>query len=129
MLEDIAVVRRSYDALNTGDLATLAELIAEDATWHTPGRSVLGGDSVGREAILVRLRRSGLESGGTFGVRLKRVLTDEDGRLIGIHHSVAERRGRQLDTYSCIVFELQDGRILDAREYFLDLAAWDDFWS
>ena len=129
MLEDIAVVRRGYDAFNAGDLAALNELIAEDAVWHTPGHGVLAGDSVGRVAIIARLGRSTVESEGTFEVRLKRVLTDEDGRLIGIHHTVAKRRGRLLDAYGCIVFELGEGRILDAREHLLDLAAWDAFWS
>jgi len=27
------------------------------------------------------------------------------------------------------VFELEDGRIVDGREHFYDLRAWDEFWS
>jgi hypothetical protein len=56
-------------------------------------------------------------------------LTDEGGRVIGIHHNVAERNGKQLDVYCCIVFELENGRIVDGREHFYDLHAWDKFWS
>ena len=44
--------------------------------------------------------------------RLKRVV-DADGRVIGIHHNVAERGGRHLDVYCCIVFELENGRIVE----------------
>jgi ketosteroid isomerase-like protein len=57
------------------------------------------------------------------------LLTDEDGRVIGIHHTVAERDGKQLDVYCCTVFELEDGRIVDGREHVYDLRAWDEFWS
>ena len=69
------------------------------------------------------------ETGGTFRSDLKRLLTDEDGRVIGIHHNVAMRHGKRLDVYCCIVFELENGRIVDGREHFYDLPAWDEFWS
>ena len=124
-----AIVRRGYDALTRGDLTTLAELCGDDVSWHTPGRSPLAGDVVGREAVFARLGRYRAETGGTFRADLKRVLTDEDGRVIGIHHNVAERGGKQLDVYSCVVFELEDGRIVAGREHFSDLLAWDEFWS
>lgn len=34
------------------------------------------------------------------------MLTDEDDRVLGIHHNVAERDGKRLDVYCCIVYEL-----------------------
>jgi uncharacterized protein len=124
-----AIVRRGYEALNSGDLTTLAELFGDNVSWHTPGRSPLAGDAVGREAVFARLGRYAVETGGTFMAHLTRVLTDEDGRVIGIQHNVAERNGKHLDVYSCIVFELENGRIVDGREHFYDLHAWDDFWA
>jgi hypothetical protein len=124
-----AIVRRGYEALTRGDLATLAELLGDDVSWHTPGRSQLAGDVVGREAVFARLGRCLAETGGTFRADLQRVLTDEDGRVIGIHHNVAERGGKRLDVYCCVVFELENGRIVNGREHFSDLLAWDEFWS
>jgi len=124
-----AIVRRSYEAVNRGDVETLTELLGDNVSWHTPGRSPLAGDVVGREAVFARLGRYLAETGGTFRADLKRVLTDEDGRVIGIHHSVAERDGKHLGIYGGIVFELQDGQIVDGREHFYDLRAWDEFWS
>ena len=43
------------------------------------------------------------------------MLTDEDGKVVGIHHDVGEREGRELDVYCCIVFEVAERRILDGR--------------
>jgi len=124
-----AIVRRGYDALYSGDLTRLTELFGDHVSWHTPGRSPLAGDVVGREAVFTRLGRCLAETGGTFRADLKLVLTDEHGRVIGIHHNVADRDGKHLDVYCCIVFELENGRIVDGREHFYDLHAWDEFWS
>jgi len=127
--QNAALVRRAYEAFNAADLETLTELFDESASWHTPGRSPLAGDQRGREATFAQFGRHVGETGGTFKATLQRVLTDDDGRVIGIHHNTAERDGKQLDVYCCIVFELKDGRITDGREHFYDLYAWDEFWS
>ena len=127
--ENVAIVRREYRAFNDADLATLSELFDENASWHTPGRSRVAGTAVGRDAVFARFGRYARETGGTFRADLKRVLTDEDGTVIGIHNVVGERDGKKLDVYCCIVFELADGRIVDGREHFYDLNAWDQFWS
>ena len=124
-----ALVRRAYEAFNTADGETLTELIDENASWHTPGRSPLAGDHQGREAVFAQFGRYGDETGGTFKATLQHVLTGDDGRVAGIHHNTAERNGKHLDVYCCIAFELEDGRCIDGREYFFDLHAWDEFWS
>ena len=51
----------------------------------------------------------------------------DDGQVIGLHHNSAERNGKQLDTGCCIVFEIEDGRLISGREHFYDLGNWDDF--
>ncbi len=127
--DNAAVVRRGYAAFNAADTDTLTELFDESASWHTPGRSPLSGERRGREAVFGQFGRYVGETGGTFKAELQRVLTDEDGRVIGIHRNTAERDGKKLDVYCCIVFELEDGRITDGREHFYDLHAWDEFWS
>jgi uncharacterized protein len=127
--ENVSIVRRGYRALNEADFAALTELFDENVSWHTPGRSSVAGDAVGRDAVLNRIGRCARESGGTFRADLKRVLTDEDGKVIGIHRSVGARNGKELDVYCCVVFEVADGRILGGREHFYDLLAWDEFWA
>ena len=41
--ENIALVRRGYDAFSSGDMATLGQLFAEDAVWNSPGTGVISG--------------------------------------------------------------------------------------
>lgn len=122
------IVRRGYAAFNSGDMKTLTELFDEGATWHTPGRSPIAGDHKGREAIFAQFGRYGGETGGTFKAALLQVLKSDDGRVIGIHRNTAERGGKRLDVGCCIVFEFENGRVIDGREHFYDLYAWDEFW-
>jgi ketosteroid isomerase-like protein len=127
--ENAALVRRGYEAFNTGDMDTLTELFDESAVWRTPGRSSLAGDHEGREATFAYFGRLGQETGGNFKAELQQVLADDDGRVIGIHHNSGERNGKQLDVDCCLVFRVEGGRITEGVEHFRDLYAWDDFWS
>src|SRR5262245_17857080 len=40
---NVELTRRGYDAFAKGDLAALAELIADDVTWHAAGAGPLSG--------------------------------------------------------------------------------------
>lgn len=128
-MTNIDVVRRAYQAFNEADLATLTELMDENATWATPGESSAAGVARGRDAVFAQLGRYGGETDGTFKADLLAMFDGEDGRVIGLHHNSGVRDGRQLDTDCCIVFELEGGRVTSGREHFYDLHNWDQFWS
>ena len=126
--ENAAVVRRGYEAFNTGDINTLTELFDESAVWRTPGRGSLAGDHEGREAAFAYFGQLAQQTGGTFRANLQHVTADDD-RVIAIHHNTAERDGKQLEVDCCLAFQLRDGRITEGAEHFRDLYAWDEFWS
>ena len=127
--ENAEVVRRGYQAFNAGDIKTLTALCHEEASWYTPGRSPMAGERQGRETVLAHFGRYAAETAGTFRANLKDILRSDNGRVVGIHHNSAERNGKRLDVDCCIVFEVADGRIIEGREHFYDLNAWDEFWS
>ena len=127
--ENVAIMRRAYEAFNTGDLDTVGEIFDESAVWHLPGRSSMANDYKGRDAILAYFGQLGQETGGTFRAELERLIGDDDDRVVGIQRSTADRDGEHLDVGNSIVFQLKDGRVIDGREHFHDLYAWDEFWS
>jgi len=127
--DNAELVRRGYAAFNAADIEALTEIIDENASWHTPGRSPIAGTYQGRDAVFAQFGRYGGDTGGTFKAELKEVFTSDDGRVIGLHHNSAERDGKRLDTDCCIVFEIANGRLISGRECFFDLANWDEFWS
>ena len=127
--ENVAIMQRAYDAFNAGDIETLTELFDESAVWHLPGRSSMAKDYQGRDATLAYFGQIGQETGGTFQAELQQLFAGDDGRVIGLQRSTAERNGKRLDVGNCIVFELKNGKVVDGREHFNDLYAWDEFWS
>jgi ketosteroid isomerase-like protein len=129
MHKNADLIRRGYQAFNTADLKTLAEVFDENASWHTPGRSPVAGDRVGRDAVFAHFGRYGAETAGTFRAELLHVCADDDGHAVGIHHNTGMRNGKRLNVLCCIVFEIKDNRAVSGREFFYDLNAWDAFWS
>jgi hypothetical protein len=127
--EHADLVRRGYQAFNTGDIKTLNELFDEKASWHTPGRSPIAGEHRGRNAVFAQFGRYGGETQGTFTAALQQVLAGDDGCVVGLHHNSGVRNGKRLEVDCCIEFEVRDGRIVRGREHFFDLYAWDAFWA
>ena len=129
MHKNADIIRRGYNAFNTGDMKTLTELFDENASWHTPGRGSITGDRMGRDAVFAQFGRYGAETGGTFKADLRHVLADDEGRVVGVHHNSGVRNGKRMDVDCCIVFELKDGKVISGREYLFNLYAWEEFWS
>lgn len=127
--QNAEVVRKGYEAFNTGDMALLTEVFHESVAWHTPGRSPIAGERVGREATFEQFGRYVGGTDGSFKALLQDVATSDSGTVISIHRNTAERSGKQLDVICSIVFEIEDGQIVFGRENFYDLYGWDDFWS
>ena len=127
--ENVAIVQRAYDAFNKADVDTLIELFDESIIWHLPGRGPNANDYEGRDATLGYFGKIGQETGGTFKADLQQLFAGEDGRVVGLQRVTGERDGKNLDVRACLLFELKDGKIVDTREHFEDLYAWDEFWS
>jgi len=49
--------------------------------------------------------------------------------VVARHHNSGQRDGKQLDVDCCITFQIENGQVVDGREHFYDLYAWDAFWS
>ncbi len=129
MGSSIEILRRAIDALNEGDEDTLTKLFADNAQWHTPGKSIFSGGHIGVGAILRQFERYRERSGGTFKRELLFAATDDEGHALGVCHGDGQREHKQLDVDSCLIVQVDDGRIVDGKEYFFDLYAWDHFWT
>ena len=123
------LVRQGYAAFNAADVDALMKLLHENCAWHTPGKASIAGDRKGRETVLAQFGRYGGETNGTFKAELLNVFESKDGRVVGLHRNTGERNGKHLNVMCCIVFEIRDGKMIDGKEHFYDLHAWDAFWS
>src|SRR5438309_11237906 len=126
--DNVDVKQRGLGGVNPGDTGTVTVLM-DETVWHLPGRSPMAGDYEGTGATLAYFGQLAEKTGGTFRAELQHMAAVGDTRVVGIQRSTAERNGKHLDVDDCIVFELKDGRVIDGREHFEDLYAWDEFWS
>ncbi len=126
--ENAALVRRGYELFNSGDMAGLQQLFAEDAVWHGGGRGRFGGEKRGRDATFAYFGQLGELSGGTFRAELHDVAASDE-HVVGLHTNTAQRGGKALNLKEALVFHLHDGRITEAWEHYEDTQAWDDFFT
>ena len=126
--ENAELVRRGYEAFNSGDMATLSELFAEDAVWYAAGSGVLSGTQQGRDAIMSYFGELGARSQGSFQANLQEVIGGEN-HTVGIQQTQAQGNGKTIDLATVITFVVRDGKIAEGREFFEDTAKADDFWA
>lgn len=124
-----ALVRKGYDAFSRGDMDTMRELIASDATHHVPGSHPLSGDFKGQDSIIDMYRRLAEETDGTMRVALLNVLVDNRGHAVSVHRFIAERQGRRLDETGSIVFRIIGDKVTDLDECIEDIDRSNEFWA
>jgi uncharacterized protein len=122
------LIRRGFAAFNTGDIATLTEIIAVDARQHMPGHNRFSGEHKGRDDILAMYAETAKETEGTFRAELECVYAN-DHRAVAIYHGTATRHGRKLDERNALCFEIMDGKAIDLDDISLDGITDDAFWA
>ncbi|MBT2522151.1 nuclear transport factor 2 family protein [Arthrobacter sp. ISL-28] len=126
--ENAELIRQGYEAFNSGDLATLSELFAEDAVWYAAGSGVLSGTKQGRDAIMAYFGELGARSQGSFQASVRDIVGGEN-HTVAIQQSRAESNGKTLDVATAIAYVLRDGKVVEGREFFEDTAKPDEFWA
>ncbi|WP_120953123.1 nuclear transport factor 2 family protein [Arthrobacter oryzae] len=126
--ENVELVRRGYTAFNSGDMATLSGMFAEDAVWHVAGSGVLSGTKQGRDAILAYFGELGARTQGHFQANVQDIVGGEK-HTVAIQQTHGEANGKTLDMPTVITFVVRDGQIAEGREFFEDTAKADDFWT
>jgi ketosteroid isomerase-like protein len=124
-----ALVRKGYEAFSRGDMDTLRQLIAGDATHHVPGDHTLSGDYKGQDAIIDMYQRVFEETSGSFTPELRHILVDGRGHAVSLHRMTAERNGKRLDENGGIIFRIIGEKITDLDECIEDIDRANDFWA
>jgi ketosteroid isomerase-like protein len=121
-----ALVRRLFGAFGNDPMAVGAAL-ARDIVWRVPGNTVMSGEYHGRRDVVAFLRRTGLETGGTYRSELHTVLADDDW-AVAIYRASGSRNGIDLDVEQALVIRVADGMLQDVTAVPLD-SAFERFWA
>ncbi|MFF9812217.1 nuclear transport factor 2 family protein [Streptomyces sp. NPDC014006] len=125
-----ALVRRGYEAFQSGDMETLRGMMTGDCTHHVPGSHPLSGDHKGADSILDGYyRRLYEETGGSFRVELQDVFVDGRGHAVSVHRVTADRGDKHLEDRGGIVFRIVGDKITDLDECVADIDRGNEFWT
>ena len=125
--ENVALLRRGYEAFARGDLETVRETFSEDVVWLTPG-IVFDPEYKGVERSLEYLTRLFELSGGTFKAEPEMFLADGDHVAV-VEHVTGKREGKGLDSHVVHVFWFRDGKVVEVTEYQSEPMKTQPFWS
>ena len=120
------LVRRLFGAFGN-DAMQISATFDRDVLWRVPGNTVMSGEYRGRRDVVDFLRRTGIETGGTYRSRLHTVFADDDWGL-AVYRASGTRNGIDLDVDQALVFKFDDGVISEVTAVPLD-SAFDAFWS
>jgi len=121
------LVRKGVEAMIAGDMATVGEMIADDAKFHWPGTGSMPGDVEGKEAILAMM--SVMPEGITsWQSELHAVLADDDHAVVLLRNT-AVRGGETLLLDVVQVFHIADGKLTEGWGAPMDRAVFDAVWA
>lgn len=129
--DNIALVKRGYEAFAKGDLDTIRAMGAEQEVWETvlgeaPGfePEYRGPDGVTK--FFTRLQEL---TAGTFRDVPEAFMNVDDHRVAVLDHVTASRDARRLDHHVVHIFEVRDGKIDHVTEYTDNPRAVADFYG
>jgi NAD(P)H-dependent flavin oxidoreductase YrpB (nitropropane dioxygenase family)/ketosteroid isomerase-like protein len=125
----VGLVRRLFEAFRSRDVETVLALLADDVTWHFPGRlGRLAGDHRGRDAVLEFLAAVPGLTDDTFRIEPDDVVGGER-TVVALFRGRGERAGRTLDNPTALRIRIEGGRIAELWEFVWDLEHVEAFWS
>ncbi len=117
-----AVIRSYVEALASGDLDAVGQLLADDVTFHIPGRNPMSGEKRGREEALAMFRGMMERSGGPITADVHDLLANDEHAVALVTRTLAGVEARAV-----IVYHVREGKIgevwvLEADQFALDEA-------
>jgi ketosteroid isomerase-like protein len=125
---DARVFERVYDCFTSGDMGTLAELIAPDVVWHVPGDNLISGTYTSRDGIFGCFNKIFELSGGSYQPQLLDILADDD-YTVALLHANARHGEKVLDQDYAFIMRIRNGQIAELQEAWTQGPAWNEFWS
>jgi uncharacterized protein len=121
-----ALTRRVFAAFGR-DPKAISAAMSRDVIWRVPGNTMMSGEYRGRREVVEFLRRTGLETGGTYRSSLTAVLANDEW-AVAIYRAYGSRNGIDLDVDQALVIRCEEGLWKEVTAVPLD-NAFDAFWA
>jgi hypothetical protein len=121
------LVRKGFEAFDTGDMATLDAIMADDVVWHTSGGGIISGDFAGKQAVFGSFARIAQET-DALSQEIHAILADDE-HTVALVNATATRRGNTATFAQVFVFHIEGGKAKEIWATPFDQATADAFWS
>ncbi len=122
---NVAIIKCYYEAYGRGDLAAVRQIFAPNIVWRIPGHHPLAGPKRGPDEVFAffeQLARANFKAEVIF-------LEGNDEYVVDYHRGYGALGDTKLDINWCLVFKMQNGRIVEAINFAGDQHAADAFFS
>ena len=121
-----SLTRRVFAAFGR-DAKAISAAMSREIIWRVPGNTMMSGEYKGRREVVEFLRRTGLETSGTYRSELREVLAN-DGWAVAIYRAYGTRNGIDLDVDQALVIRCEEGLWKEVTAVPLD-DAFNAFWA
>jgi uncharacterized protein len=127
---NLDLIDRFFAAYGQRDLATLRNVLAENATWTFPGHHPLSGTRVGIDEIVAFFDAVGTIMGSSNPHVDKLVIGVNDQYAVECQYVRTNRAdGPNLDQQMCVLWGFENGKIASGRHLAADQDALDAFYT
>ncbi|WP_412050628.1 nuclear transport factor 2 family protein [Hoeflea sp. Naph1] len=128
-MTSIDIAKNYIKAVQTGDQASLGNLISPEVVWHQPGNNQFSGVKNGIAEFGAMFGAIMGVSGGTFAItQAHRYLAN--GNLVAIEiEFAAQRDGAKLDQPGIDLLRIEDGKIVEVWLFSSNPEQEDAFWG
>ncbi|WP_328835398.1 nuclear transport factor 2 family protein [Streptomyces europaeiscabiei] len=126
---NIDTARTYFQAVQTGDMAALGELLDADIVWHQPGANQFSGVHKGQAAVFQMLGSMMETSQGTFAIDKIHTLMGNGDLVAATIHFTGRHGDASMSMDGVDVLRIENGRITEMWLFSADPAAEDAFWG
>ena len=117
--ENKRIIQQVFDAAANADTQPFVDAMAEDVLWIVTGRSKWSRRFEGKEALVNDLVRPLFSLFATpYRNIAERIIADDEGNVVVLARGeVRTKAGRDYNNDYCFVLRLENGKIVEVREY------------
>ncbi len=128
-MNTIDIAKTYIKAIQSGDQATLGNIISPAVIWHQPGRNRFSGTHLGMAAVGPMLGAMMEATKGTFAItKADYYMANGDWVAINIEFA-GEANGIQLKQPGLDLIRIENGKIVEVRLFSSDQAQEDALWG
>ena len=128
-MSTIETARSYFQAIQAGDMDTIATSLADEVVWHQPGAHRFSGDHEGRDSVFALLGQMMQASEGTFAIDQVHSLMANGDLVAATIHFAGRRDGAAMSMDGVDLLRIVDGKIVEVWLFSADQPTENDFWG